>query len=201
MEEMQMDEKKSRHASTKKRVSICSALVACMLLLCFSLEACAETQTGYTYNYDVWGEVVYSPDAYTVAGVFTAVDLGLEDAFKSPQGMFVYENYIYICDTGNNRILELERTGVDQIELLRIIDSFEGDVEVTTFSGPTDVNVTDDGYMYICDQNNNRILKLDMDLNYIMEFTKPTDSTQTRITRRMRRWITLLRIRINRYSM
>ncbi len=169
--------KRYGRAKKKRRLAVGSALAVCMFVLSFSLEAYAETQTGYTYNYDIWGETVYSPDAYTVVGVFTAVDLGLEDAFKSPQGMFVYGNYIYICDTGNNRILELERTEVDKIELVRVIDSFEGDVEVTTFSGPTDINVTDDGYMYICDKNNNRILKLDMDLNYIMEFTKPTDST------------------------
>ena len=31
--------------------------------------------------------------------------------------------------------------------------------------------------MYICDKENNRILKIDKDLNYLMEFGKPTDAT------------------------
>ena len=50
-----------------------------------------------------------------------------------------------------------------------------------TFSSPQDVAVTDDGYIFIADTNNSRILKLDMDLNYVMEFTKPVDATLTRI--------------------
>ena len=38
-----------------------------------------------------------------------------------------------------------------------------------TFNLPTDITVTEDGYMYICDQNNFRILKLDMDLNMLKD--------------------------------
>ena len=46
-----------------------------------------------------------------------------------------------------------------------------------TSSGPTDISVDEDGIMYICDKENNRILKIDKDLNYLMEFGKPTDAT------------------------
>lgn len=151
-----------------------SALVLSALVFAGSFMT-AQAQEGYTYNYDFWGDVQYSPDAYSVAGVFTAADMGLEDAFKSPQGLFVYEDMIYICDSGNNRVIEVKRTDDATLEVQRIITEFKGDVEVNTFAMPTDVAVTDDGYMYISDQNNNRVLKLDMDLNYVMEFTKPTD--------------------------
>lgn len=135
----------------------------------------AEAEEGYTYNYDYWGDVQYSPDAYDVAKVFTAGDMGLETGLKSPQGLSVYEDMIYICDSGNNRILEVKRTDDTTLEVQRIITEFKGNVEVNTFAMPTDIAVTDDGYMFICDQSNKRILKLDMDLNYVMEFTKPDD--------------------------
>lgn len=139
------------------------------------MQVCAEE--GYTYNYDYWGDVQYSPDAYAVAGVYTAADLGLDMQLSSPSGMYVHGSMIYICDTGNNRILELERVNTDTIVLRRIIDHFQGDPDNAVFSGPSDIALTDDGYMYICDKNNGRILKLDLELNYCMEFSKPVDAT------------------------
>ncbi len=157
-----------------KRLRRFSALIICMLLaLASSMTVFAEE--GYTYNYDYWGEIQYSPDAYSVQKVYTAADMGLEGKLTNPQGLNVIGNMIYICDTGNNRIIELERVDQDTIDVVRVIDSFQG-AEPNTFSAPTDVDVTEDGYMFICDSGNQRILKLDLDLNFIMEFTKPQDS-------------------------
>ena len=154
-----------------KRISAFAASI--VIALSSSIVACA--QTGYTYNYDWWGDVQYSPDAYSVVGVYTAVELGLDKKLNMPGGLFVYDKMVYICDTGNNRIIELERVDTDKFELRRTIESFKGGKGPNTFAGPTDIAVTEDGYMFICDKNNGRILKLDMDLNYVMEFTKPTD--------------------------
>lgn len=136
-----------------------------------------RAEEGYTYSYDYWGDIQYSPDAYEVVGVYTSADLGLELPLKRPEGLFVKGNSIYVCDTGNNRILELQRTDKDTISYVRSIDGIRGDVEVKEFNSPTDVTITDDGYIYVADMNNCRILKLDMDGNYIMAFTKPTDAT------------------------
>ncbi len=144
--------------------------------LTMSLSATVCAEEGYTYNYDWWEDVQYSPDAYSVAGVFSAAELGLDTKLSAPEGLFVYGSTVYICDTGNNRILELEREAPDSLRVARIIDSFQGG-ENRTFNSPTDVAVTEDGYLYICDRNNERILKLDMELNYVMEFGKPDDAT------------------------
>lgn len=160
----------------KKILTRLTALAACALVaLCIPLTAYAEE--GYTYNYDWWGDVQYSPDAYNVVGVFTSTELKLDKKLNAPQGMYIHDKNVYVCDTGNNRIIELERNSADSLELTRIIDSFQGGNGNNTFNMPTDIAVAEDGYMYIADQNNGRILKLDMDLNYIMEFNKPTDST------------------------
>ncbi len=153
------------------------ALVAACLMILVSMPIQAQAaEKGYTYTFDYWGDVQYSPDAYEVAGTYTAVDFGLEKKMTSPQGLFVYEDYIYICDTNNNRILELQRTGDTEIVLVREIKEFIGDVEVTTFNAPHDIAVDED-YLYIADKSNGRIVKLTKELEYVMSFTKPTDET------------------------
>lgn len=155
-----------------KRIGI--FLTTAVMLMSFPLTAAASDEN-YTYNYDWWGDVQDSPDAYTVVGVYTAVDLKLEKGFSNPSGLFAQGDILYICDTGNNRIIEIQRTALETYEIVRIIDSFKGKEE-GTFSGPTDIAVSEDGEIYIADKGNQRILKLDNDLNYIMEFTKPNDS-------------------------
>ena len=160
----------------KRFVKRIGALTAACLMLILSMPIEAQAaEIGYTYTFDYWGDVQYSPDAYQVAGVYTAAELGLEKRMLTPQGLFVYEDLIYICDTGNNRILELKRTSAEKVELVREITEIKG-VELTTFNTPTDIAVCED-YFYIADKENNRILKTDKDLNYIMEFVKPVDET------------------------
>ena len=146
---------------TMKRLS--ALLIGMMIALSSAMAVYADE--GYTYNYDYWGDIQYSPDAYEVSGVYSAVDFGLETGLKTPSGLFVYEDMIYICDTGNNRILEIQRTGSQTLELIRVIDSFKGGEGPETFSSPQDVAVTDDGYIFIADTNNMSFLLL---IGYVM---------------------------------
>jgi hypothetical protein len=157
-----------------KRIGAFAA--ACLMILVSMPIQAQAAEKGYTYTYDYWGDVQYSPDVYEVVGSYTAVDFGLDKKLTSPQGLFVYEDYIYICDTNNNRILELQRTGETEIKLVREITEFTGDVEVKTFNAPHDIAV-DEEYFYIADKSNGRVLKLTKDLEYVMSFTKPTDAT------------------------
>lgn len=135
------------------------------------------SERGYTYNYDYWGDIQYSPDAYETVGVYTSVELGLDKSFNSAEGMYVKDNRVYICDTGNNRIIELEWTKENTFKVIRTYDEIKGSTNQKSLSGPTDICVADDGYTYICDKGNHRIVKIDSDLNYVMEFTKPVDAT------------------------
>ncbi|MCR4903507.1 MAG: NHL repeat-containing protein [Butyrivibrio sp.] len=132
---------------------------------------------GYSYNYDYWGDVQESPDSYTVCKVFTSAELGLDVRLKNPQGMFVNGNNIYICDSGNNRIIVVERVAPQKLEVRDIIDSFKGGSGPETFNNPTDIAISEDGNIFVADQGNARIVKLNDKLEYVMEFTKPTDNT------------------------
>ena len=154
--------------------SICAAVIVTSSMLSIDAQAADKS---YTYNYDYWGDVQDSPDAYSVSRVFTSSDLGLDTNFSAPKGLTVWKDKIYVCDTGNNRIIELSRPTTQTLKVERIIDSFKGDVAVKTFNAPLDVQISEEGYFFIADSGNARVLKLDPELNYVMEFNKPDDNT------------------------
>ena len=119
-----------------------------------------------------------SPDAYRVSHVVYADDLKLETALKSPSSLFAYGNLLYVVDTDNNRIIELNYTEKKTLEFKRVIDRINmKDGSDGTFSGPKDIFVNQDGSMFIADTNNGRVIKADKDLNEIFILTEPDDPT------------------------
>ena len=90
------------------------AAVCLCALLCPGLAA-ADTDgfgTSYTYTYDYWEEPQQSPDAYRVATVIDSMTLGmdkLDNAGSCAPEPLCHGETCYICDTGNNRILEIIR--------------------------------------------------------------------------------------------
>lgn len=161
----------------KNKLIKIGAMVASAVIMATSIPAVATAaESNYSYIYDYWGDVQEMPDAYNVCRVFTSIDLGLDKLLKNPSGMYVHDNMIYICDTGNDRIVICERTDADSIEVVKTVERIKGDVDTKTFSGPTDIAVSDDGNIFIADKGNARILKVDSDFKYILEFGKPDDT-------------------------
>lgn len=150
-----------------------------MILTVPVMEVSASTtvERSYTYNYDYWEDVQDSPDAYTVVRVYTAGDFGLDKNFNNPSGMYIQGDMVYICDTGNNRIVQMKRVDLVEFEVVRIFDSIKGNIEVKNLSGPTDIAVSEEGNIFIADRGNGRILKVDEDLNFLLQFNLPVDST------------------------
>ena len=151
-------------------VSLCLMLA----LPCVFAESDGYSST-YTYNYDYWGEVRESPDAYRVDQVIYSATLGLETPMRKPQSLFASGDDLYVVDTGNNRILQLKREN-GAFSLTRIIDRVEG-ASPETFSAPSDVALDPEGNIYVADPGNNRVVKFDTDGRFLLAFTKPTDST------------------------
>lgn len=147
--------------------------ISCLLAFSASLFAKADT-----YIYDYWGEIEKSPDAYRVAGVSYASGLGAGVELKTPTNLFALDNLIYVVDSGNNRILELEYLENKSLKLLRIIDHFNSNGQIEeTFSSPSDIFVNKDKTIFITDTNNGRVLKLDKDLNLLLVLVEPDDPT------------------------
>ncbi|MDR2743050.1 MAG: hypothetical protein LBB98_12980 [Treponema sp.] len=144
-----------------------------LLLFCGSIFA---GPANYTYNYDFWNEQVASPDAYRVGAYLLGSALGT-DNFRDPQGLFIRDNRIYVCDSGNNRIVLIGVNGSGEYELRAVISSVLIDGEESPFDYPMDLFETWEGEIYITDTNNQRILRLDRDWNYLSSISKPDDQS------------------------
>ena len=135
--------------STKRWIVL--LMLLCMLLSSIS-SAVADDDDWYTYTYSYWGEEMASPNAYAVTNMIYPTTLDPElGKFSSPSGMFCIDDLVFICDTNNNRIVELRKAdGV--YSLVRIIYTlkvsvekadlleFEGEIDNTLFN-PTDIFV------------------------------------------------------------
>ena len=125
-----------------------------------------------SYNYDRWGEAVPSQAGYTAERTVSGFDLGV-GALDSPGDIFCdSENNFYIADTGNDRIIVAD----GQLSgALRVYDSFTmPDGSETRLSSPSGVFVSaENGYIYIADSENARVLVSDREGNVIREITKP----------------------------
>ena len=93
----------------------------------FSLPVLAEGNVPYTtYNYNYWGDIVYTPAAYEPDKVVTGGNLIYNGEsignFFSPQDICVSDaGLIYLADTGNNRIVVMDG---NMSSVINIIDSF-----------------------------------------------------------------------------
>ena len=157
--------------------------VLCVMAIALALGQAALAddgfRTSYTYTYDYWEEPQSSPDAYRVAAVVDSMTLGLDNLegvrINKPQALYARGNLLYVCDTSNNRILELERKD-NTFTVRRIIREMTGG-PVNTFSQPYDVFADGEGNLYVADYGNQRVAKMDKNLNWIQDFTKPSDAT------------------------
>ncbi len=157
-----------------KKISRILCLMLVLFLLTPTVSAEAEP-SNYTYIYDFYGDPRESPDAYRAQLQVLGSDLGIGD-FSSPQGMHTFGDEIYIADTGKNRIVVL-KAGIDEITLVRVIETFKNGDADDTFNSPNDVFVAKNGDIYVCDTKNARIVRMDKDLNMIQTFIKPVDET------------------------
>jgi hypothetical protein len=148
--------------------------VAVYLLVAASLVS-AETNC---YTYDRWGEIEKSPDTYRVDNVSGWKELGLDAPLSNPSGIFTMSNELYVCDTGNNRIIQLKYNPDRTFTLQRVINRFNAGGKVKeTFDSPNDIFVGSNGDLFICDTNNSRVVKLDRNLNLLQEFLQPVNPT------------------------
>ncbi len=160
----------------KKIISVFAILFA--LTMVFALPAGAA-KNSQTYTYSMSGFALLSPDAYTPVDAINSDYMGLETPLDSPHDIVVDENdNIYIADMGNSRIVVLNRYFNFQFEINEFIN--EQGIE-DKLNKPQGVFVTPDrdgeeGIIYVCDTDQNRIVTFDKQGNFIRVIPQPKDS-------------------------
>ena len=123
-----------------------------------------------TYTYSASGMVLTSPAAYVPDRVVDSTYMGLKTAIDDPRDMFVGpDEKVYIVSAATNSVVVLDR----YYKFLFEITKFTNEHGVPdTFANPSGVFVTEDN-IYVCDTDNNRIVKFDTEGNYIKIVPKP----------------------------
>lgn len=142
------------------RKKITTAVLITLFLLSLGGSMSAEAYSpvdapfeSYTYSLDK--ESLILPAPYTCVRTLEGQDLGL-DNFKDLSDLFFDGQNLYLCDTGNHRIVVMDTS----LTLKDVIDTFEYQGEAGTFQSPTGVFVNDEA-IYVADSLNARIVVLD----------------------------------------
>ena len=131
----------------------------------------AAAKTYQTYTYSIDGKALYSPDAYTAQKTIDAAAMGLDLSLLNASDMAVDgEGNVYISDTGNNRILCLDRYYRLRFEISTFMN---GEMIMDKFSKPRGLFVTEDRYegkdlkypgrIFVCDTEAKRIVTFNLD--------------------------------------
>ena len=155
----------------KKLISVFCLVFA--LITVFALPAGAA-RTYQTYTYSIDGFALHSPDAYTPIKNVSSADMGLEElALDGPHDIVVDEkDNVYIADTGNSRIVVLDRYFKFRFEIMEFIND-QGIND--KLNKPQGVFVTKD-IIYVCDTDQNRIVTFDKEGNFIKIIPQPKSS-------------------------
>ena len=142
---------------------LCTFCALLMVLTAFCVTASAGSAY-QTYVYDVYGDALYSPDAYTAISSVGSDYMGLELPIENPGDMVTDEALnVYIADTGNNRIVVLDR----YYKVNFTISEFSNDQGVPDrLTAPQGVFVSEPNEKYgkliwVCDTGSNRIVVFD----------------------------------------
>ncbi|MCK9526785.1 MAG: NHL repeat-containing protein, partial [Limnochordia bacterium] len=129
-------------------------LVALALVLGASTVALAAPLASYTFDY--YGNPVPATQAYKMDVVIDGSSLGTTP-LREPRDVVVAKTGdVFIADTGNNRILQLNRN----FELIQVIEDFEIEGVRHSFNAPIALYVTEHGRLYIADRDNARLVEL-----------------------------------------
>ena len=150
-------------------------IVFSVLLMSVVLMTSAYAYVPYTaYNFDYYGDIVSGPAGYVPEKVLFGADMGL-DELTNPTDMYVTkDNRVYIVDHDTTstyaRVVILD----ENLKLIKIIDKFYGtDGKALTVNNLMGVCVDDDGYIYLCDPDNFRILKINQSGKTVLTYGAP----------------------------
>ena len=149
---------------------ICALFAIVMIASCITVGVSADSAY-QTYTYSISGYPLHSPDAYKADNnIIDSAYMGLTTPINNPNDLVTdKQNNVYIADTGNNRIVCLDR----YYKVKFTISSFVNAQGVAdSLTAPEGVYVTDDT-IWVCDTGASRIVTFDRQGNFIRIIEAP----------------------------
>lgn len=134
------------------------------------ITAFAEENLPYvSYSYDSHFNPIEIPAPYTVKTLIKGADLGIGNFNDISDVFFSKETgHIYVADSGNNRIVILNK----DYTLFNVLSEFDNNGKSDCFNRPSGITVRN-GVLYVADTQNNRIVLFNSDFTIKNEFTGP----------------------------
>lgn len=133
------------------------------------------TASAESYTYTIKDEVVPAPDAYTWERSVRAQDLGIEN-MSSLTDTFCKDGKIYILM--NSRLVVTD----EDFNTLQVITEYKKNGETVPIKAPKCVFVTDNGDIYLTEQDQGEIIHLDAKGNLVRVLGDPQITTLDGIT-------------------
>ncbi len=151
------------------------SLIISMIVIGMLVSTTAFAYIPYTaYNFDYFGEIVNGPAGYIPQKVLFGSDVGI-DEFVNPSDMYLSKDeQIFIVDSGaadsRSRIIILDKN----FKLVKIIEKFIGlKGELLDVRNASGICMDNKGYIYLCDPDSFRVLKMDMNGQVVLIFGAP----------------------------
>ena len=154
----------------KKIRSVLLVVLALMTIIPFAAVSASASSAYQTYTYSIAGTALYSPDAYTAEQSLGWREMKMDKDFSNPSDIVTdKQENVYIADTGNNRIVVLNR----YLEYSFSISTFVNDQgNNDALQGPRGVFVTDTS-IWACDTDKNRLVEFDREGNFVRIVSAP----------------------------
>ena len=147
-------------------------LIASVLVLPVSAKK-TEDVPYLGYEYDNESKSVAAPVTYVHEKTVSYKDLGLGKAITEPKDIMRRGNALYVLDSGNSRVIELNL----DLTLKGVRDKFvDKEGNPVTFTGATGFTMSDEGILYITDKENRRILAFNSSNLLVKTIEKPETS-------------------------
>ena len=153
-----------------KAAKIFCIILAVLMLASFATVIVGASSAYQTYTYSIGGYALHSPDAYTADMVVDSKFMGLSTPINAPNDLVTDDKQnVYIADTGNNRIVCLDR----YYKLKFTISSFVNAQGVSdSLTAPEGVFVSKDR-IWVCDTGASRIVVFDRNGNFLKIIEAP----------------------------
>lgn len=162
------------HMSFKKKLSAFLVLIIVFSILILPVSAKKvefSPYSGYEYNSDK--ESVAAPITYVYNRTISYKDLGIESPITEASDFLFLNDVLYVLDSSNGRIIELNK----DLSLRRVRENFtDKDGNSVSFLESQGFTVSKDGYIYVSDTKNTRILVFNDDNELVKEILKPETS-------------------------